>query len=55
MPRILYSWTNVTLGKDFQFEEKELLNVQRMRGEECINVTNDIGKTKKYIRKHTKK
>ena len=33
-----YSWYNKTLKEAFFWESKDLLNYQRMNGDECVNV-----------------
>lgn len=45
-----YSWFNVTKNKEYKDEDKELLNIQRMAGDECTNVTSGMF-TKKQLRK----
>ena len=46
-----YSWYNKTLKEAFFWESKDLLNYQRMNGDECVNVEADRLSSKKEMSK----
>lgn len=52
--KMKYSWFNKTENEQYHLEDKELLNYQRMKGEECINVISENIPSKRIFKKRLK-
>lgn len=50
-----YSWKNVTKDHVYIWEDKELLDNQRLKGDICVNVEIDVNISKKRILKGASK